>query len=112
MKEDFAPNLKSNSAALEIIREAVAKAGYKLGEDIKLALDCASSEFYKDGTYTLVGEGRTMDSNELTYYLKDLCNRFPISSIEDGHDESDYNGWYHQTEELGQDVQLVGDDLL
>ena len=107
----FAPNLKSNSAALEIIREAVAKAGYELGEDIKLALDCASSEFYKDGTYTLVGEGRTMDSNELTYYLKDLCNRFPISSIEDGHDESDYNGWYHQTEELGQDVQLVGDDL-
>ena len=107
----FAPNLKSNSAALEIIREAVAKAGYKLGEDIKLALDCASSEFYKDGTYTLIGEGKTMDSKELTYYLKDLCNRFPISSIEDGHDESDYNGWYHQTEELGQDVQLVGDDL-
>ncbi|MEC7937856.1 MAG: phosphopyruvate hydratase [Pseudomonadota bacterium] len=107
----FAPNLKSNAAALEIIREAVTKAGYKLGEDIKLALDCASSEFYKDGTYTLVGEGRTMDSNGLTYYLKDLCNRFPISSIEDGHDESDYNGWYHQTEELGQDVQLVGDDL-
>ena len=87
----FAPNLKSNSAALEIIREAVAKAGYELGEDIKLTLDCASSEFYKDGTYTLVGEGRTMDSKELTYYLKDLCNRFPISSIEDGHDESDYN---------------------
>ena len=107
----FAPNLKSNSAALEIIREAVAKAGYKLGEDIKLALDCASSEFYKDGAYTLVGEGKTMDSKELTYYLKDLCNRFPISSIEDGHDESDYNGWYHQTAELGQDVQLVGDDL-
>ena len=107
----FAPNLKSNSAALEIIREAVAKAGYELGEDIKLALDCASSEFYKDGTYTLLGEGRTMDSKELTYYLKDLCNRFPISSIEDGHDESDYNGWYHQTAELGQDVQLVGDDL-
>ena len=107
----FAPNLKSNSAALEIIREAVAKAGYKLGEDIKLALDCASSEFYKDGTYTLTGEGKTMNSKELTYYLKDLCNRFPISSIEDGHDESDYNGWYHQTEELGQDVQLVGDDL-
>ncbi|MEC8470304.1 MAG: phosphopyruvate hydratase [Pseudomonadota bacterium] len=107
----FAPNLKSNSAALEIIREAVAKAGYELGEDIKLALDCASSEFYKDGTYTLLGEGKTMDSEELTFYLKDLCNRFPISSIEDGHDESDYNGWYHQTEELGQDVQLVGDDL-
>ena len=107
----FAPNLKSNSAALEIIREAVAKAGYELGEDIKLALDCASSEFYKDGTYTLIGEGKTMDSKELTYYLKDLCNRFPISSIEDGHDESDYNGWYHQTAELGQDVQLVGDDL-
>ncbi len=107
----FAPNLKSNSAALEIIREAVAKAGYKLGEDIKLALDCASSEFYKDGTYTLIGEGKTMNSKELTYYLKDLCNRFPISSIEDGHDESDYNGWYHQTAELGQDVQLVGDDL-
>ncbi len=107
----FAPNLKSNSAALEIIREAVAKAGYKLGEDIKLALDCASSEFYKDGTYTLIGEGKTMNFKELTYYLKDLCNRFPISSIEDGHDESDYNGWYHQTAELGQDVQLVGDDL-
>ena len=107
----FAPNLKSNSAALEIIREAVAKAGYKLGEDIKLALDCASSEFYKDGNYTLIGEGKTMNSKELTYYLKDFCNRFPISSIEDGHDESDYNGWYHQTAELGQDVQLVGDDL-
>ena len=107
----FAPNLKSNSAALEIIREAVAKAGYKLGEDIKLALDCASSEFYKDGTYTLIGEGKTMNSKELTYYLKDLCNRFPISSIEDGHDESDYNGWNHQTAELGQDIQLVGDDL-
>ena len=107
----FAPNLKSNSAALEIIREAVAKAGYELGEDIKLALDCASSEFYKDGTYTLLGEGKTMDSEELTFYLKDLCNRFPISSIEDGHDESDYNGWYHQTAKLGQDVQLVGDDL-
>ena len=107
----FAPNLKSNSAALEIIREAVAKAGYKLGEDIKLALDCASSEFYKDGTYTLIGEGKTMNSKELTYYLKDFCNRFPISSIEDGHDESDYNGWNHQTAELGQDIQLVGDDL-
>ena len=107
----FAPNLKSNAAALEIIREAVTKAGYKLGEDIKLALDCASSEFYKDGAYTLIGEGKTMNSKELTYYLKDLCNRFPISSIEDGHDESDYNGWYHQTAELGQDVQLVGDDL-
>jgi len=107
----FAPNLKSNAAALEIIREAVTKAGYKLGEDIKLALDCASSEFYKDGAYTLTGEGKTMDAEELTYYLKDLCNRFPISSIEDGHDESDYNGWYHQTAELGQDVQLVGDDL-
>ena len=107
----FAPNLKSNSAALEIIREAVTKAGYKLGEDIKLALDCASSEFYKDGTYTLIGEGKTMNSKELTYYLKDFCNRFPISSIEDGHDESDYNGWNHQTAELGQDIQLVGDDL-
>ena len=107
----FAPNLKSNSAALEIIREAIAKAGYKLGEDIKLALDCASSEFYKDGTYTLTGEGKTMDAEELTFYLRDLCNRFPISSIEDGHDESDYNGWNHQTAELGQDIQLVGDDL-
>ena len=107
----FAPNLPSNEAALEAIMEAIEIAGYKAGEDITLALDCASSEFYKDGKYVLAGEGRSMTSAEFADYLAELCDRYPIISIEDGMDESDWDGWKILTEKLGDRVQLVGDDL-
>jgi len=107
----FAPNLPSNEAALEIIAEAVAKAGYTLGEDVTLALDCASSEFYKDGKYVLSGEGKSFDSAGFADYLADLCDRYPIVSIEDGMDESDWDGWAGLTAKLGDRIQLVGDDL-
>ncbi|EKF75124.1 enolase [Alcanivorax hongdengensis A-11-3] len=107
----FAPDLPSNEAALEAIMEAIEIAGYKAGEDITLALDCASSEFYKDGKYVLAGEGRTMSSEEFADYLAELCDRYPIISIEDGMDESDWDGWKVLTEKLGDKVQLVGDDL-
>ena len=107
----FAPNLSSNSEALVLIKEAVIAAGYHLGKDITLALDCASSEFYNDGKYELLGEGKTYSSEEFTDFLADLCDRYPIISIEDGQDESDWSGWKYQTEKLGHRVQLVGDDL-
>ncbi|MBL7249149.1 phosphopyruvate hydratase [Alloalcanivorax sp. C16-2] len=107
----FAPDLPSNEAALEAIMEAIDKAGYKAGEDITLALDCASSEFYKDGQYVLAGENRSMDSAGFADYLAELCDRYPIISIEDGMDESDWDGWKILTEKLGDKVQLVGDDL-
>lgn len=107
----FAPNLPSNAAALEIIAEAVANAGYVLGEDITLALDCAASEFYKDGVYDLKGEGRQFSNAEFADYLAALCDEHPIISIEDGLDESDWEGWAILTEKLGQRIQLVGDDL-
>lgn len=107
----FAPNLPSNEAALEAIMEAIEIAGYKAGEDITLALDCAASEFYKEGSYVLAGEDRTMDAAAFTDYLADLCDRYPIISIEDGMDESDWDGWALLTEKLGKKVQLVGDDL-
>ncbi|GAA5128083.1 phosphopyruvate hydratase [Alloalcanivorax gelatiniphagus] len=107
----FAPDLPSNEAALEAIMEAIEKAGYKAGEDITLALDCASSEFYKDGQYVLAGENRSMDSAGFADYLAELCDRYPIISIEDGMDESDWDGWKILTEKLGDKVQLVGDDL-
>ncbi|MFT7267370.1 MAG: enolase [Porticoccus sp.] len=107
----FAPNLSSNSEALILIEEAVIAAGYHLGRDITLALDCASSEFYNDGKYELLGEGKTYSSEEFTDFLADLCDRYPIISIEDGQDESDWNGWKFQTEKLGHKIQLVGDDL-
>ncbi|MCG8392519.1 MAG: phosphopyruvate hydratase [Pseudomonadales bacterium] len=107
----FAPDLPSNEAALEAIMEAIEIAGYKAGDDVTLALDCASSEFYKDGKYVLAGEGRTMDAAEFTDYLAELCDRYPIISIEDGMDESDWDGWKLLTEKLGNKVQLVGDDL-
>ena len=106
----FAPNLPSNQAALEVIMEAIEKAGFKPGEDICLALDCASSEFYKDGKYVLAGEGRSFDSTQFSSYLKGLADNFPIWSIEDGMDESDWDGWKIMTAEMGNDVQLVGDD--
>jgi enolase len=107
----FAPNLPSNEAALAVIQEAVEKAGYKLGTDVTLALDCASSEFYKDGQYQLSGEGKSFDSEGFADYLAGLCERYPIVSIEDGMDESDWDGWKVLTDKLGTKVQLVGDDL-
>ncbi|SFR40907.1 enolase [Marinobacter daqiaonensis] len=107
----FAPNLPSNEAALAAIREAVEAAGYKLGTDVTLALDCASSEFYREGQYQLAGEGKSFDSAGFADYLAGLCERFPIVSIEDGMDESDWDGWKILTDKLGSKVQLVGDDL-
>ncbi len=107
----FAPNLPSNEAALEAIRTAVEEAGYKLGEDVTLALDCAATEFYEDGVYDLKGEGKQYNAAEFTDYLAGLCERFPIVSIEDGMDEADWDGWKTLTDRLGSTVQLVGDDL-
>ena len=107
----FAPDLPSNAAALEVIAEAVDRAGYALGEDITLALDCAASEFYRDGRYYLRGDGRDFDSAGFVDYLADLVDHHPIVSIEDGLDESDWDGWGLLTRQLGERVQLVGDDL-
>jgi len=107
----FAPNLPSNEDALKIIAEAVEKAGYKLGDNVTLALDCASTEFYKDGKYDLAGEGRVFTTNEFSDYLADLAERYPIISIEDGKDESDWAGWADLTQKIGHKIQLVGDDL-
>lgn len=107
----FAPNLPSNEDALKVIAEAVEKAGYKLGDNVTLALDCASTEFYKDGKYDLAGEGRVFTTNEFSDYLADLANKYPIISIEDGKDESDWDGWADLTQKIGHKIQLVGDDL-
>ena len=107
----FAPNLPSNEAALEVIAEAVSNAGYTLGEDVTLALDCAASEFYKEGKYKLSGEGKEFDAAGFAAYLDGLSQRYPIISIEDGMDESDWDGWAALTELTGERVQLVGDDL-
>lgn len=107
----FAPNLSSNAEALAVIKVAVEAAGYVLGEDITLALDCASSEFYKDGQYDLAGEGKVYSAEGFSDFLAELCDQYPIISIEDGQDESDWDGWKYQTEKLGERVQLVGDDL-
>jgi enolase len=107
----FAPNLPSNEAALAVIQEAVEKAGYRLGTDITLALDCAASEFYKNGQYVLAGEGKSFDSAGFADYLAGLAERYPIVSIEDGMDESDWDGWKILTDKIGDKVQLVGDDL-
>lgn len=107
----FAPNLPSNEAALDVIADAVAKAGYALGSDVTLALDCAASEFYSDGRYRLGGDGRDFDSAAFCDYLAGLVDSHPILSIEDGLDEGDWAGWKILTEKLGDRVQLVGDDL-
>jgi len=107
----FAPNLASNADALAVIKEAVELAGYKLGSDVTLALDCAASEFYVDNEYNLKGEGKVFDSNGFSDYLAGLCEDYPIISIEDGLDESDWDGWKYLTEQLGDKIQLVGDDL-
>ncbi|CCQ10737.1 Enolase [Pseudoalteromonas luteoviolacea B = ATCC 29581] len=107
----FAPDLKSNEEALTVIVEAVKAAGYEMNKDVTLALDCASSEFYHDGKYDLKGEGKAFDSAGFADFLADLAARYPIVSIEDGLDESDWAGWKILTEKLGDKVQLVGDDL-
>jgi enolase len=108
----FAPNLKSNEEAIQVIIEAVEKAGYKPGEDVKIAMDVASSEFYKDGQYTLAGEGgKTFTNKEFVDFLAELVDKYPIISIEDGLDQDDWEGWDYITEKLGDKVQLVGDDF-
>ncbi|NUT73487.1 phosphopyruvate hydratase [Pseudomonas sp. C1C7] len=107
----FAPNLSSNEDALKVISEAVANAGYKLGTDVTLALDCAASEFYEDGKYNLSGEGQVFTAEGFADYLKGLTERYPIISIEDGLDESDWAGWKILTDKIGEKTQLVGDDL-
>jgi len=107
----FAPNLSSNAEALAVIVEAVENAGYKMNEDITLALDCAASEFYKEGKYVLSGEDKSFDSEAFGDYLADLSAQYPIVSIEDGLDESDWEGWASLTKKIGDKVQLVGDDL-
>jgi enolase len=107
----FAPDLPSNAAALDAIMEAIGKAGFVAGKDITLALDCAASEFYRNGQYVLAGEGKHYDSAEFADYLVSLCNQYPIISVEDGMHESDWDGWAGLTRKLGDKVQLVGDDL-
>ena len=108
----FAPNLRSNEEAITVIMQAIEQVGYKAGEDIHLALDCAASEFYKNGQYVLAGEGnKAFDSQGFSDYLVGLTRQYPIISIEDGLDESDWDGWKYLTEQIGDKVQLVGDDL-
>jgi enolase len=107
----FAPDLPSNEAALEAILESIEKAGYSAGKDVYLGLDCAASEFYRDNTYVLGSENRSFDSEGFTEYLVDLTRRYPIISIEDGMDESDWEGWGLLTDVIGAEIQLVGDDL-
>nr|WP_321444491.1 phosphopyruvate hydratase [uncultured Cohaesibacter sp.] len=107
----FAPNLESTEAALDFIMQSIKDAGYKPGEDIYLALDCASSEFYEDGKYNLKGEGTVLDSAGMADYLAALVAKYPIISIEDGMDEDDWEGWKLLTEKIGDKCQLVGDDL-
>jgi len=107
----FAPNIASARAALDFIGEATAAAGYKLGGDVLIALDCASTEFFKDGAYVMEGEGRSLSPDEMSAYLAELADAYPIASIEDGMAEDDMAGWKALTERLGSRIQLVGDDL-
>jgi len=107
----FAPNLSSTDEALGFVADAVGAAGYALGDDIVLALDAASSEFFKDGKYELAGEGKSLSSDDMARYWEDLVGRYPIVSIEDGMDEDDWDGWKALTDAIGDKVQLVGDDL-
>jgi len=107
----FAPKIDSAREALDFIEKAVSAAGYRLGDDVLLALDCASSEFFKDGKYRMEGEGKTLSPNEMADYLAELASAYPIASIEDGMAEDDWDGWKQLTSKLGKRVQLVGDDL-
>ena len=107
----FAPNLQSNEEAIKLILESIQKSNLEPGKDVYLALDCAASEFYKDGKYHLTGEGRSLDSQDFADYLENLVNNYPIISIEDGMDENDFDGWKILTKKIGSKCQLVGDDL-
>ncbi|NCC23425.1 MAG: phosphopyruvate hydratase [Alphaproteobacteria bacterium] len=107
----FAPAVKSSQEALDFITKAIEAAGYKPGEDVMFALDAAATEFHKDGKYNLEGEGKVLSSDEMVRYWEDLCNRYPIVSIEDGLDEDDWDGWVNLRSAIGGNVQLVGDDL-
>ncbi len=107
----FAPNIASARAALDLIAEATKAAGYNLGSDVLIALDCAATEYFKDGAYAMEGEGRTLSSDEMVTYLAELADAYPIASIEDGMAEDDWAGWKSLTDKLGGRVQLVGDDL-
>jgi enolase len=107
----FAPNLASAEAALDFIMGAIDTAGFRAGEDIMLALDCAATEFHKDGIYRMAGEGKSLSSSQMADFLVALCDRYPIVSIEDGMGEDDWEGWSLLTDRLGHRVQLVGDDL-
>jgi len=107
----FAPNLESNEAALQLLLEAIDKAGYTAGTDIALALDCAASEYYRDGMYELEGEGTKLTRSQMVDYLATWADKYPIISIEDGMAEDDWDGWKLLTERLGRKVQLVGDDV-
>ncbi len=107
----FAPGLKSADEALSFMTRAIEKAGYRPGEDVMFALDCAATEFYRDGKYEMEGEGKSLDAGGMVAYLADLASRYPISSIEDGCAEDDWEGWSHLTSTLGGKLQIVGDDL-
>ena len=107
----FATNLDSNEAALQLIMKSIENAGYEPGEDVFLGLDCASTEYYKNDRYHLTSESLTLNSNQMVDYLYNLCNKYPILSIEDGMSEDDWEGWASLTNKLGKDIQLVGDDL-
>ncbi|AZG08370.1 phosphopyruvate hydratase [Pigmentiphaga sp. H8] len=107
----FAPNVENHEAAIQLVLQAIEKAGYEPGSQIALGLDCASSEFFRDGKYRLEGEGVTLSAQELTHMLATWCDKYPIISIEDGMAENDWDGWKYLTEQLGKKVQLVGDDL-
>ena len=107
----FAPDLESNEAAIELLVDAITKAGFALGDDIAIALDPASTEFFHDGKYVLAGEGREFSPEEMCNYYKQLTDKYPILSIEDGMAEEDWEGWKNLTDKIGEDVQLVGDDL-
>jgi enolase len=107
----FAPNLPTHAAAIELILDAIGRAGYNAGQDVVLALDCAASEFHRDGRYVLESEKKTLGSAEFTDYLGELASRYPIVSIEDGMAEADWDGWKRLTDKLGKKVQLVGDDI-
>lgn len=107
----FAPGLKSADEALAFITRACEKAGYRPGEDVTFALDCAASEFYRDGKYEMTGEGKSLDAAGMVTYLTELCDRYPIASIEDACAEDDWEGWKHFTDALGGRIQIVGDDI-
>ena len=107
----FAPDLSSNEEAIEVILQAIENAGFTAGKDIYLGLDCAASEYYKDGKYVLAAEGKSFDAEGMVDYLENWVNQYPIITIEDGLDEADWDGWAHLTQRLGDKIQLVGDDL-